>query len=151
MTKRELYENMLLNKNGDSILPPPALKGMDIEFIEYVEGESIKFKAPILARYNNPGGVMFGGYFSMFFDAAFGPFSFIETQLYSTSLDLNVTFLKPLSPKDDYIITQANLVSQSKTFLLMEGKMWKADGALVATATSRMMILDRVVPPVVSG
>jgi len=144
MTKRELYENMMLNKNGDSILPPPALQGMDIEFIEYAEGEYIKLKAPIKARYNNPGQVMFGGYFSMLFDAAFGPFSFIETQLYVTSLDLNVSFLKPLTTKDEFVITQANLVNQSKTFLLMDGKMWKADGTLVATASTRMMILDRV-------
>lgn len=142
MTKQELFKEMLCGDQKDGFFPPPAVADLDLEYVEYKEGEYIKLKAPIKTRYYNPGQVMFGGYYGMFFDAAFGPFSFIETQLYSTSLDMNMTYLKPVSVKDESIVVQANLISQSKSFLIMDGRMWKKDGTLVATCTTRMMILD---------
>jgi len=140
--KKELFKSMLQNVSDDGLFPPPATKHLNLEFLEYIPEKSIKLKAPIKADYYNPGAVVFGGYYGMFFDSAFGPFSFIEVQTYCTSLDMNICFLKPLSVKDEYIIIEASMVSQSKSFLIMEGKAFKPDGTLVATATTRMMILD---------
>jgi len=141
MTKEELFKSMLIDENEGSRFPPPATKWMDIEYIEYKEGEYLLHKVPIREQYYNPGNTVFGGYFSMWFDAAFGPFSFIETQKFCSSLDLNVCFLKPLKMEDGYCYFKANLISASKSFLIMEGKAYKEDKTLVATATSRMIIM----------
>ena len=143
MTKQEAFKFLLQKRdNPDSFFPPPAVRHMELEFLEYQEGDFLSHKAIIKEDYNNPGGVMFGGYYGMFFDAAFGPFSFIETQKYAASLDMNMTYLKSIKPKDEYVITTAKLISSSKTFLLMHGEMRKPDGLLAATATTRMMILN---------
>lgn len=140
--KLKMFKMMLQSSKLEGPFPPPATKHLDIEFLDYNPGATIKLRAPIKAESYNPGGIVFGGYYCMYFDAAFGPFSFIETQEFCTSLDLNVSFLKSMSVKDEFIIVEATLISKSKSFLMMEGKAHKPDGTLVATATSRMMILD---------
>jgi len=145
MTKTELYQKFLRDGHKDSFFPPPAVQHLNLDYFEYKEGEYLKHKAPVKPAYNNPGQVMFGGYYGMFFDAAYGPFSFIETQKYAATLDMNMTFLKSVSPKDEYVITQANIISQSKSFLIMDAQMKKLDGTLVATSTTRMMILDKAI------
>jgi acyl-coenzyme A thioesterase PaaI-like protein len=124
-------------------IPPPAIKGLEPTFLEHIPNESFKVSFPIKESYNNPFGITFGGYFGMFFDAAFGPFSGMTAQQGTTSLDLNVTFLKPLAPKDKNVIVEAKLVSKSKSYLLIEGKAYSEGGVLVATATSRFLILNK--------
>jgi len=142
-----LDSTKLFNTNHDmgedSMFPPPATKGMDIEFIEFDKEKGFfHIRGPIKESYNNPGGVVFGGYYGMFFDACFGPFSFLIAKSYVTTLELNLSFLKPLKVKDQYWHVEAHLVNQSKSFLIMEGKAYKEDRTLIATATTRMMILD---------
>lgn len=143
MDKKEMFKNMLQIADGTGLFPPPATKHLDIEFIEYEEGHFLKHKAPIKESYYNPGGVVFGGYYGMFFDAAFGPFSFLESETYCASLDMNICFLQPLSIADKEIIVTANLLNKSKSFLIMDAKAHKLDGTLVATATTRMIVLDQ--------
>ncbi len=122
--------------------PPPFMKGLDMEFLSYDPGKGATVSFPIREAYNNPMGVTFGGYFGIFFDAAFGPFSGITAKGPTTSMDLNICFLKPLSPKDKEVLVEVEVVSHSKTYLLLHGKAYKGDRVLVATANSRMLIMD---------
>ncbi len=67
----------------------------------------------------------------------------MEIQGPATSLDLNVCFIKPVSPADKKIIIEAKIVSKSKTFINFEGKAYKEDGTLLASSTSRMMVIRK--------
>jgi len=78
----------------------------------------------------------------MYFDMAFGPFSGLITNAATTSLDLNVTYIKPLMVRDEYVHVKAYVISQSKQYLNVRGEAFKGDNILVATATSRMKIID---------
>lgn len=144
LTKR-LYEE-LANQKGAGLLhlPPPFMKGLEMEYLTYEQGKSTSVSFPIRQSYNNPMGVTFGGYFGMFFDAAFGPFSALTTNAPTTSLDLNVTFLKPLRPSDEKVIVEVEVVSLSKSYLILHGRAYKAGRVLVATATSRMLVMRAV-------
>lgn len=126
-----------------SIFPPPFTKITQGIFLDHVPNESVQMSFPIKEEYNNPMGVTFGGFYGMFFDHAFGPFSALTTNKPTTSLDLNVTFLKPLSPKDEIVLVDAWVVSQSKSYLIMHAKATSGRGVLVATATTRMLIFNR--------
>lgn len=124
--------------------PPPVMEYLDPTLLNHTPEKSIKWSFPIKASYNNPFGSTFGGYYSMFFDAAFGPFSGITCQKPTTSLDLNVTFLKPLFPKDKEVIIEVEVISKSKTYIILSGKAYKGEEKiLVATCTSRLLILNR--------
>ena len=134
-------------KNGsmgkDVQMPPPAIKGLEPTFLEYVPGKSIKVSFPVKESYNNPFGITFGGYLGMFFDTAFGPFSGLTAGKPTTSLDMNIAFLKPLSPKDGEVIIDVEVVSLSKSYLILHAKAYSGRGVLVSTATTRMLILNR--------
>ncbi|MEN8122012.1 MAG: PaaI family thioesterase [Bacteroidota bacterium] len=139
---KELLDSMQkLSGKNDITIPPLSSIDMESEILEYKTGESLKVSFPIKEKYNNPMNVTLGGYFSVFFDLTFGPFSFMEIQGPTTSLDLNVSFIKPVAPADKNIIIEAKIVSKSKTFINFEGKAFKEDGTLLASSTSRMMVI----------
>jgi len=141
LTKR-LYKALSSQKGAEKLaFPPPFMRTLEMEYLAYEQGKSATVSFPIKASYNNPMGVTFGGYFSMFFDAAFGPFSSLTAKAPTTSLDLNVTFLKPLRAKDEEVIVEVEVVSLTKSYLILHGRAYKKDKVLVATATSRMLVM----------
>ena len=128
---------------GKLTVPPPFMSGLGMNYLVCEPGKYAKVSFPIKEAYNNPFGITFGGYFGMFFDAAFGPFSGLTAKAPTTSLDLNVTFLKPLSPKDEEVFIEVEVISQTKSYLILNGKAYKKDDTLVATATSRLYIMKQ--------
>ena len=141
---KKLFEQMNKGHMGKNVqIPPPAVKNLDGTLLEYVPNKSMKWSYPIKESYNNPFGITFGGYYGMFFDAAMGPFASLTAKAPNTSLDLNITFLKSLSPADKAVIIEIEVVSFSKSYLVLSGKAHSGRGVLVATCTSRMLILNR--------
>lgn len=143
LTKKFFDQVKKSSGRTDMLFPPPAVKGLDPTVLKHTPGKAIKWSFPVKENYNNPFGITFGGYYGMFFDAAFGPFSGLTAQKPTTSLDLNITFLKPLSPKDKMVIIDVDVVSQSKSYLILYAKAHSGRGVLVATCTTRMLILNR--------
>jgi len=138
----ELFKRMQEHPLSENLtFPPNVYYETGSLFLDHREKEFFKISVPLKPEYNNPGNTILGGYYGMFFDMAFGPFSFLILEKYATTLELNVSFLKPLIARDDYVIVEARPVSISKSFLLLEGKAYTREGVLVATATSRMMVL----------
>ncbi len=139
----ELLELMRsTDPTGKAQFPPEVAKYIPSEFIEYKKGESLKLRFKIKKEFNNPFNITFGGVYGMFFDAVFGPFSGLEAQKPTTSLDMNITFLKSLSVADEYVDITAKVISKSKTFLILQGEAHNSKGDLVATCNSRMMVVD---------
>jgi acyl-coenzyme A thioesterase PaaI-like protein len=129
--------------SGIAQFPPNVAKLLELELLSYDDQEHIMHvRMPIKPDFNNPFHITFGGTYGMYFDMAFGPFSGLVTMMPTTSLDLNITYIKPLSVADQYCHIKAYVTSQSKQFLNLRGEALKEDGTLVATATSRMMIID---------
>ncbi len=122
--------------------PPKVFHMVPSEFLEYKKGVHLKLRFPLKEDYNNPFHITFGGIYGMFFDAAFGPFSGLEAEAPTSSLDMNITYLKSTSVKDKYVDITARVVSKSKSYLLIHGEAHKSNGDLVATCTSRMIIMD---------
>ena len=123
-------------------LPPRCHEYLEGEFVEYVEGQSITMKFPIYEKYNNPAGVILGGFMPLFFDATMGPLSYLLAQRPVTTLDINTTFLRPIMASQKYVTVSASLVNLSKSYLFLEGKAFNPENKLVATSTSRLKILN---------
>lgn len=136
---KEKFQNI---PGGERLqFPPNIFKISEGELLSY-DNSHIEMLYAVKKEFNNPFGITFGGIFSIWFDATFGPFSTLISDAPTTSLDLNVNFIKSVSPADKSVIVKAEVISKSKTFINMEGKMYNHKGDLVATGTSRMMILD---------
>ncbi len=141
---KKLFEEINKGNMGKNVqIPPPAVKGLEGTLLEHIPGQSIKWSFPVKESYNNPFGITFGGYYGMFFDAAIGPFSGLTAKRPTTSLDMNITFLKPLSPADQTVVVAVDVVSLSKSYLILSAKAHSGRGVLVATCTSRLLILNR--------
>ena len=122
-------------------LPPPSFEEANAEIIEYTEGESIVVKIPLYEKYNNPVGIILGGYLPMFFDLTFGPLAYLVTNKPATSLDINTTFIRPIKSSDGEVKIKSSVVNMSKSYLLLDAQAYVSENSLVATATSRLRIL----------
>ncbi|MER9419487.1 PaaI family thioesterase [Mesorhizobium sp. M0306] len=65
------------------------------------------------------------------------------------TIDLNVNFLRPVRIDDGELLADATIVHSGSRIMVAEGKLWQADGKLVATAKSTCMVVacDRVGRP----
>lgn len=139
----ELIEKLKsVDSTGRAQFPPQIANMVNSTFIEYVGEQHMIMQFQIEERMNNPGHITFGGMYSMFFDMVMGPFSGLETGKMTSSLDLNVTFIKAVKPADEYLQVKTSIVNRSRSFIILSGEARNKSGKLVATATSRMMIMD---------
>lgn len=122
-------------------LPPKCFIEMEGKFIDHKENDYLKMSFPVQEKYCNPAGNLLGGMVSAFFDNTFGPFSYMTAKKPTTSLDLNITFIKSISPKEKELIVEAKIIKITKKFIIFEGKAFNPSGDIIATGTSRMMIL----------
>ena len=122
-------------------LPPNCYGEMEGKILEYIEGKSLTASFPIYEKYDNPAGVTLGGFLPVFFDLCFGPLSYLLAKRPTVSLDLNTSFIRPVTAKDEKMTVQASVVHRGKSYLILEAKAWISEDRLVATASSRMRIL----------
>lgn len=78
---------------------------------------------------------LLGGMISAFFDNTFGP-SYLAAKKPTTSLDLNTTFIKTISPADGELVVEGRIVKMTKRFIIFEGRAYNPDNQLIATCTS---------------
>ena len=131
----------IMGKPDGIKLPPNCFLEMKGSYIEYKENRYLKISFPVEERFYNPSGHLLGGMLAAFFDNTMGPLSYMTAKRPTTSLDLNVTFIKSIKKEDGDLIVEANIVKHTKRFLIFDGKAYNSGGELIATATSRMMIL----------
>ena len=138
----DIFEMMAEMKGNSSLsLPPPSFEEADAEIIDYTEGESLSVRIPLYEKYNNPAGIILGGYLPVFFDLTFGPLAYLVAKAPATSLDINTTFIRPIRASDGAVIIKSSVVNKSSSYLLLDARALVAEDKLVATATSRLRIL----------
>ncbi len=117
------------------VIPPPCLLDMQAEVLDYVEGESLTLRFPVLTRYRNPLGFMQGGFIVAALDNTLGPFSYLIAPPSLTS-QLNTGYLRPVSPDETHIACTARLVERTARTLYLEGIARNGAGKPVAIAQS---------------
>ena len=139
----DMFSDMINSFNGIGgiELPPKCYTEFKGSAIEFNEKDYIKVSFPVQEKYSNPAGNLLGGMIPAFFDNTFGPLSYLIAKRPTVSLDLNTTFIKPISPKEGELIVEAKAIKITKRFILFEGKAYNPSNELIATCTSRMMIL----------
>lgn len=84
----------------------------------------------------NPAGSIQGGFLAAMLDDTMGPAVFAATEgaLYTATIDMNVSYLKPA--KVGPLFGEGQVVQLGKTVAFIEARLTDGDGALVARATS---------------
>jgi len=122
-------------------IQPKCFIEMEGKIVDFNGKDYIKITFPVKEKYSNPAGNLLGGMISAIFDNTFGPLSFAIARRPTVSLDLNTTFIKAISPKEKELIAEAKAIKITKRFIIFEGKAYNPSNELLATGTSRMMIL----------
>jgi len=121
-------------------IPPLCFTEMGGSIDHWQAGESIEASFPLRLWYANPAGWLQGGILAALFDNTFGPFSFLEAKAPTTTLEMQLSYVRPATIADGPVKVSAKLLEKSKNYLIFSGDARKSDGKIVAYATTRLQI-----------
>jgi uncharacterized protein (TIGR00369 family) len=121
--------------------PPPIGKLVGMTLAEVGEGTATFTCEPGEYHYN-PLGIVHGGLISTLLDSALG--CAVQTTLPAgvgyTSIELKVSFLRPISRDSGTLRCVGRVVKPGRRVAFAEAELKDARGALVATATSSLLV-----------
>jgi uncharacterized protein (TIGR00369 family) len=122
--------------------PPPIAQLMDFRIAEIAEGK-VTFAVQPSEFHYNPIGVVHGGLAATLCDSAMGCAvqSMLPAGTGYTTVDLNVTYLRPLTRETGLVRAIAELVHLGSRVGTAQARVVDASGKLYATATTTCMIL----------
>lgn len=124
-------------------LPPKVFREMEGRFTDYVEGTSMTVTFPLFERYQGPTGVVQGGIIAAAFDNSFGPFSYLVSGAFTTTVQMGLTFVRPLRSEDQELSVEVSLIELTDRFVFLEAVGRGAAGKVVARGSSVIVILQR--------
>ena len=122
-------------------MPPRSLEQLGTRFVDIQAGKMLAAEIPFHEEFCNPTGVMQGGFLCAAFDEVFGPLSYMAARRPAVTIEMNTSFIRPFQAKHRLLIVRANLVSASRTLLLMEATATSPDGKLIAVAKVHCAVL----------
>ena len=123
-------------------LPPKVFADMEGEFVEYQEGQMLRVRFPVKARYQNPMGHMQGGVIVAAIDNTLGPLSFLVAPP-SVTTQLNTSYIRSVTAQDEYIIVTGRVLERTRSQLFMMAEVTDAVGKLVAVSYATCSILGQ--------
>lgn len=124
-----------------TIPPPPMMQLMNMTILSAEPGTVVFSAVPDESHYN-PLGIVHGGFASALLDTVIG--CAVHTTLPMgfgyTSLELKVSFLRPLTMDSGEVTATGRIVKPGKRAAFSQGEIVDADGNLIATATSTLLV-----------
>lgn len=124
------------------IPPPPISRLMGFTLVEVREGYAAFECEPAEFHYN-PIGAVHGGLACTLLDSALGcaGHTILPAGVGYTSVDLNVRYLRPITHASGLLRATGRVVKPGRRVIFTEGELTDADGRVVASATSSLLVL----------
>ncbi len=123
--------------------PPPIANLLGMSLVSVSSGSAVFTLTPDESMYN-PIGVVHGGIVCTLLDSALG--CALHTTLPAgkgyTSVEIKVSYLKAVRPSSGLLTATGRVVRAGSRVGFTEGEVTDASGALVATATSTLLVFD---------
>ena len=118
------------------------MQALALEAVAFSEGRAAFRVTPQEFHYN-PLGTVHGGVFATLLDSACGcaVHTMLPADVFYTSLDLSVKFLRPVTVGTGPITAEGTVVHLGRRTALAEAKLTDAAGKIYATATSSCLLL----------
>jgi uncharacterized protein (TIGR00369 family) len=126
------------------VLPQPPIAGLlQFAIVEAEEGRVVFTCQPDESEYN-PVGAIHGGLVCTLLDSATGcaVHSTLPRGKGYTSIEIKVNYLKAVRPSSGPLTATGTVVKSGSRLGFAEGVVTDASGAIVATATSTLLIFD---------
>jgi uncharacterized protein (TIGR00369 family) len=123
---------------------PPLGEKLGIALIEADHGHAVFEAVPDGSSYN-PMGSVHGGFIATILDSACGiaVHTALKPGYAYTTLELKVSYLRPLSERSGTIRATGRLLSIGRRAAFSEATLHNGDGQLCATATSTLLVLKQ--------
>jgi uncharacterized protein (TIGR00369 family) len=123
---------------------PGIARSLDFELVEIEAGRAVFSAIPGEHAYN-PIGMVHGGYAATLLDSAcgFAVHSKLSATQGYTTLDLNVSYLRPITKDTGPLRAEGTVKSVGRRAAFAEAQLMGADGKLYAAATSTLLVFDR--------
>ena len=123
---------------------PGIAVALDFALAEVEPGRAVFAGTPGLHAYN-PIGMVHGGYAATLLDSAcgFAVHSKLSATQGYTTLDLNVSYLRPITKDTGPLRAEGTVKSVGRRAAFAEAKLTGEDGKLYAAATSTLLVFDR--------
>ncbi len=122
-------------------LPHQSGKILETIYIKPENEKSFTAMFKFNPAFNNPLRRTQGGIICAMIDEVCGPLSFMIAKRPAVTIDLNTTYIRAFEEKDEFVLVRGELVSQTKSLLVMKAEVKTKEGKLIAVATSHAMIL----------
>lgn len=125
----------------DLRIPPRCFEDMNAEMQSYdPEAQILRVRIPVEQRYENPTGVMQGGFLCAALDNVLGPLSYLVAPPSATT-QLNVAFLRPVKRQYEYIVVEAQAQERVGKQLHLSGRVLTPNDETAATCTATCRLL----------
>lgn len=132
----------LLRARADAglMIPPPVFTEMGAEVVGYDEGEALRVRFPVEARFTNPAGVMQGGVIAAAIDNTIGPLSYLVAPP-SVTTHLSLSYLRPVPQRLEHFEVEARLEERTRQYLFFSARATDPRGRtlVLAQATHHVM------------
>src|SRR5687768_13504238 len=124
-----------------SIAPPPIASLMNFDLIDAKYGH-VEFECRPGEAHHNPLGMVHGGLACTLLDTALGcaAHTTLAAGLGYTSIDLAVKYLRPVTVQKGALRAEGSVIKAGARLIFTEGRLCTADGALLATATTTLLV-----------
>jgi len=129
----------------DGELPPPPISQlMGFTAVSFSHGEAVFECEPTTAHFN-PLGVVHGGLACTLLDTVLGcaAHTTLPAGVGYTSIDLNVAYVRAILPGNGRLRATGRVRKGGRRVVFTEGELVDADGTLLATGTSSLLVIDR--------
>lgn len=123
-------------------MPPRSVETLGTHYIENVPGKVLAAEIPFNEAFTNPTGMMQGGFVCAAFDDVFGPLGYMAAQGPAVSIEISTNFVRPFSPADKLLTVRAEVVSLTRTLLVMEARATNPAGKLIAISKTTCAVLS---------
>lgn len=121
-------------------IPPSSMTTHGANYIHYELGTVLVAEFPFNERFLNPLKAYQGGFLCAAIDDVFGPLTYMAAKKPALTIQMNTTFIRPFTAKDKKITVRAEVISKSKTLLVLNAVVRTEEGKLIATSTSQSII-----------
>lgn len=130
-------------------LPPPSSDTLGTTFIQIEYGQSLTGEFKFDSRFANPLQIFQGGFLCAALDEVYGPLTYMAAGRPALTIEMSTTFLRPFTAKDESIQIRAEVVSKSKSLLVLRAEVRTRAQRLIATSTSHSLIVQEpaLAPP----
>ena len=128
----------------DGVLPPPPISGLMAFEMTSVESGRVVFSCTPDESAFNPIGAIHGGLVCTLLDSVVGCalHSTLPQGKGYTSIEIKVNYLKAVRPANGPLLATGTVVKAGSRVGFTEGVVTDATGAVVATATSTLLVFD---------